>query len=173
MDTGEVVGQHKGVETLTIGQGANISGKTERYFVAAKIGGDVYVVKGTKHPALYSKSMHTPLSHFSWINGEPPPSLLLSNADTKIKMHYKLRNTDPLKPCMVSIAPYTGSREEGDANGMWDLYTGLLHRSKHAPERPICAFQLNFDFLVPQRAVTPGQVIVLYDDDVCLGGGII
>ena len=29
------------------------------------------------------------------------------------------------------------------------------------------------DFMDPQWAVTPGQSAVLYDGDVCLGGGII
>jgi tRNA-specific 2-thiouridylase len=28
-------------------------------------------------------------------------------------------------------------------------------------------------FTDPQRAVTPGQSVVLYDADVCIGGGII
>ncbi len=32
---------------------------------------------------------------------------------------------------------------------------------------------MNLHFEQPQRAVTPGQSVVLYDDQVCLGGGII
>jgi tRNA-specific 2-thiouridylase len=29
------------------------------------------------------------------------------------------------------------------------------------------------DFGAPQWAVTPGQSVVLYDNEVCLGGGVI
>jgi tRNA-specific 2-thiouridylase len=32
---------------------------------------------------------------------------------------------------------------------------------------------IRVDFSVPQRAVTPGQSVVLYDREVCLGGGVI
>ena len=35
------------------------------------------------------------------------------------------------------------------------------------------AGECRVDFLKPQRAVTPGQWAVLYDGEVCLGGGII
>ena len=33
--------------------------------------------------------------------------------------------------------------------------------------------KLRLDFMEPQRAVTPGQFAVLYDERACLGGGII
>ena len=33
--------------------------------------------------------------------------------------------------------------------------------------------QIDVDFPAPQWAVTPGQSVVLYDGEVCLGGGVI
>ena len=33
--------------------------------------------------------------------------------------------------------------------------------------------EIKVDFQAPQWAVTPGQSVVLYDGEVCLGGGVI
>ena len=35
------------------------------------------------------------------------------------------------------------------------------------------ATQYQIDFKLPQRAITPGQSVVFYQNEVCLGGGII
>jgi tRNA-specific 2-thiouridylase len=37
----------------------------------------------------------------------------------------------------------------------------------------VAAGEMSVDFPQPQRAVTPGQSVVLYDGEVCLGGAVI
>ena len=34
-------------------------------------------------------------------------------------------------------------------------------------------YDVEVEFVEPQRAVTPGQVLVLYLDEQCLGGGVL
>lgn len=55
----------------------------------------------------------------------------------------------------------------------------LTAKTRYRQPDQICTLQplqddrLMVTFLQPQRAVTPGQSIVFYKDDICLGGGII
>lgn len=77
---------------------------------------------------------------------------------------------------------YSSMLIAGKANWLSDLpQTGqkLLARIRHGQQLQSCVmvnpgsngFELTFD--IPQRAITPGQSVVVYDGDVVVGGGII
>ncbi len=57
--------------------------------------------------------------------------------------------------------------------------SNLMAKIRYRQADQACTIQVladdryQVDFLEPQRAVTPGQSIVFYQDDICLGGGII
>lgn len=60
-----------------------------------------------------------------------------------------------------------------------DEITGLQAKIRYRQQpQPCTAISLGsnrwrLEFAAPQRAVTPGQYAVLYDDNICLGGGVI
>lgn len=72
---GDVVGQHEGLHTLTIGQGARIGGAKERYFVAAKRAAEneVVVVPGSDHAWLQCHGLR--VASFALINSSDGASL--------------------------------------------------------------------------------------------------
>jgi len=152
LDTGRAVGSHRGKELFTVGQGAKISGASDRYFVTFSQGqgqgqsqgqdsqpGDVFVVRGSRHPMLMSAACHLRNTDMSWIAGAPPV-WDWKQPDVQQHLFCKARYNQPPMPCSVRMVdPHT----------------------------------IRVDFKEPVRAVTPGQVLALYHSDVCLGGGII
>lgn len=149
-EDGRALGNHDGLEAYTTGQRARIGGLPEKYYIvkrpqsveqsnAGAGSGDLYVVKGDKHPLLYSKLIVVDRPSFNWIQGQAPERLLF-NEKSRFEVRYK--HSPSTFAALISL-PSNESNE------------------------------LVIEFEEPQKAVSPGQIAVLYDGDECLGGGVI
>jgi len=164
MQTGERVGTHHGLSFYTLGQrkGLGIGGVKGRqqadgtgpvWYVARKemATNTLYVVEGHDHPWLLSQSLQA--GQVSWVNEQPP-----APGAYAAKTRYRQADAS----CVLGAAV----EQEEDSRAVRGAQSALPEEDGSFP-----AFALSF--AEPQWAVTPGQSAVLYDGDVCLGGGII
>jgi len=139
----ELIGEHEGLETYTIGQrrGIKIGGGIP-YFVIGKDfkKNELIVAKGRKNEALFEKELVA--SDLSWILGEEPKMPL--------KCQAKIRYRQPDQECRIIENPPSPR----------------LRRTKEKN-------QIKVIFKELQRAITPGQSIVFYKGETMMGGGII
>jgi len=150
---GHVVGKHDGLMYHTLGQrkglfigGRADSGEAPWYVVDKDMKRNVLIVgQGHNHPRLYSKGLEANQCH--WVN---------RNAVTEaFRCTVKTRYRQDDVSCIVT--PINSSDTvPSTAGDVLDLEQRYL---------------VMFDD--PQAAVTPGQSVVFYQYDVCLGGGII
>ncbi|MBC7732003.1 MAG: tRNA-specific 2-thiouridylase, partial [Bacteriovorax sp.] len=148
-DRGRTVGQHVGLSFYTLGQrkGIGIGGLKERG--AVRGGGD--------HGAWFVARKNMATNTLYAVQGHDHPWLLsatLHAADTS---------------WVAGHAPVSGAHSGA-------LAAKTRYRQQDAPcaftaDAAGTAFELRFD--TPQWAVTPGQSAVVYDGEVCLGGGVI
>ena len=164
LDDERTLGEHDGLTYYTLGQRKGLhvggvkggkgseTGDHAAWFVAKKdmARNILYVVQGHEHPALLTDELHA--GQLSWIAGER-------------------REDWPPANC-VDCADYA----DAHAPGKYGTYAAKTrYRQADAPcviER-IDAAACDLRFAEPQWAVTPGQSVVLYEGEVCLGGGII
>lgn len=100
VDSGAVVGKHKGSAFYTVGQGAKISGASCKWFTVGKnADGTVLVCNDTHHPALYSDELYVNYDEFNWIAGEVPIPLRETN---NLPAFCRIRHLQPLIPCCVT-----------------------------------------------------------------------
>jgi len=142
----------------TIGQGAKLSGLSEKYFIvdhnhhlyshdSYDIFHTVTVCAGTHHPALYSDSFTVQSVH--WMGGWPPPSSgspsAAAAAATRIRAQCRTRHLQPLVDCTIEWTTSATSSSTAVA-----VYLDQ-----------------------PLRGLTIGQQAVFYtlSGTVCLGGG--
>ena len=150
---GEPLGTHQGLMYHTIGQrqGLGIGGLADHdeapwYVVGKDLARNVLLVaQGNDHPALFCGSLVT--DPIFWISGTAPTLPLRCTA--------KIRYRQADQQC--TVLPLTSSPADTK-----------LARVGGAEE---CGVRVVFD--TPQRAVTPGQSVVFYQNDECLGGGVI
>lgn len=147
------LGRHNGMQLYTLGQRARIGGQSEAWYVAGKdrVRGDVYVAKGWGHRALYTLSAS--VNDFFWVSGKPPAKLVAGNT---LQLSCKARYNEDPSQCRVHLGP-----NDVEPSTLFPMPESL----------PLPPHQLHIHFYNPLRAVTPRQALVLYDGDICLGGG--
>ena len=176
IDTGEIIGYHKGKEIYTIGQGAKVSGRKDKYFIVKRVknSNDLYVGLGQDHPALFNESLIVDGNSMSWISGSLPEQInsLLNEAYsnrinnknnmsvslTSYDCQFKIRHGHKISRCKIRIS---------------------LKKNANLNNSSSIDYNLVVSFDNPQRAINPGQVIAFYTNDInddgyiCIGGGII
>lgn len=145
---GNQVGTHQGLSFYTIGQrkGLGLGGEGEAWFVVGKRVEDntLIVVRGVEHPLLFSSGLIARNPHF--IDPGFLPRLKEMDESSWMTCKAKIRYRQKDVDCQLRYLPKP-------KEGAQEL--------------------LEVRFPVAQRAVTPGQWIVFYDQDQCLGGAII
>ena len=151
---GKPIGEHIGLMFYTIGQrkgigvGGKKTGSGAPWFVAQKdvAANTITVVQGHDHPLLQARSLRA--GNASWVAGSTPVAGAASERPGFLPWGAKTRYRQSDSPCILAAVAAGNTVETDDG-----------------------AFDLRFE--APQWAITPGQSAVLYDGEVCLGGGII
>ncbi|MDO8499465.1 MAG: tRNA 2-thiouridine(34) synthase MnmA [bacterium] len=124
---------------------------TKPLFIIAKNTDTNELVVGHDDDQLLFKQVIT-VSEINWISGQTPKFPL--------KCEVRLRHRQPLRPCVVSCH----SRENGNLPQLSGSSPLSFLRKQES---------YTVNFTTPERAPTPGQFAVFYQDGVCLGGGVI
>ncbi|KOC65560.1 Mitochondrial tRNA-specific 2-thiouridylase 1 [Habropoda laboriosa] len=97
LDTGKIIGKHRGFHHWTVGQKLNLPNFPLAYYIYKKDieTNNIIVVGGTDHPALYSDFVVTNTPH--WISSEPSEfsSFKLFDCD------FRYQHRDTLIPCTI------------------------------------------------------------------------
>lgn len=152
---------HRGSAAYTVGQRAKIGGASKPWFVVGKDAATnvVYVASGADHDALFSTTCAA--TDAFWVSGAAPRGV-----DVGARLLAKTRYASPLTPVIVRSTSATD-------DPMIPSRYSSSYRSRESRDSSSSSSSFVVEFLHPERAVTPGQALVLYDGDVCLGGGVV
>ena len=162
-DLGETIGQHQGLMFYTLGQrqGLGIGGLSEHselpwYVIEKDLSHNVLVVaQSNNHPGLYTNGLTA--TKIDWIDRQGP--------ELPLKCMAKTRYRQPDQCCLIEELPPVYATNLNDELPNSSVDTPINSSAQ--------ATGIKVTFEQPQRAVTPGQSVVFYVEDLCLGGGII
>lgn len=148
---GESIGKHDGLMYYTLGQrqglgiGGTGGGSGEPWFVVDKdlARNILYVVQGATHPSHYSKALLASGVH--WVSDIANNPVLTAGTT----------NNDSCSPLRCTAKFRYRQPDQG---------VTVKYKSEST-------YEVIFD--QPQKAITPGQAVVFYQGEICLGGGTI
>lgn len=173
VDGNRQLGTHTGIAAYTHGQRAGISGVPKPFYVVGKDvqNNVVFVASGANHPALFCTSAVA--GDPSWISGHPPKVL---QDGQPLTCMFKARYRQSLGRCTVCFMDSESKVANSQGMGVAGADTTEFECSSFCRVSQTLnegKQQLQIRFEEPARAITPGQALVLYDGDVCLGASVI
>ncbi|PCI50092.1 MAG: tRNA 2-thiouridine(34) synthase MnmA [Moraxellaceae bacterium] len=170
-DLGESIGQHQGLMFYTLGQrqGLGIGGLSEHselpwYVIEKDLSHNVLVVaQSNNHPGLYTNGLTA--TKIDWIDSQGPKLPLRCMAKTRYRQ--------PDQPCLIEALPTLLGASLSDSVNISSNDSSKNSANNSSTENAFETTGIKVTFKQPQRAVTPGQSVVFYVADNCLGGGII
>ncbi|MDM8275525.1 tRNA 2-thiouridine(34) synthase MnmA [Enorma phocaeensis] len=163
LDTsGNVLGKHRGAVRYTVGQrkGLGIAAARPLYVTATDTAANT-VTLGEERDLFASA-----LVAGDWVWSAPGPEmearLDAARQDTPFEATAQIRYHQPNQAVRISRA---------DEPAADDAHGSPIRRTAGCPEHG--AECIRIDFKQPQRAIAPGQAVVVFQDDVVLGGGTV
>ena len=99
------IGEHVGLFSLTVGQGAKIGGSPHKWFVAKKdIETNTIWCAPKDHPSLYVNEIR--IREMNWIAGHAPDPL---KSDENFDCMLRIRHQQELIPCTISLDDHDGT----------------------------------------------------------------
>ena len=165
VESGRAVGAHAGVALHTIGQRARLGGANEAYFVAGKDAQRrvLYVARESQSDALLTRGAAT--GAFSWVAGAAPAA---ADSVAGMRVTFKARYATPTAGA-TAWAASSAHAPRVPPSGFWRAPEAALGGVETMSGGAGAGVVVRFD--EPAKAITPGQMLVLYDGDECLGGG--
>ena len=158
-EKGRVIGRHEGAVRYTVGQRKGIGIAAERPLYVKSIDTTRNTVTVAENEALRAQALIAD----DWIWSAPAAAMEAELDQGGMRAAAKIRYHQPDQACRLSWA---------DAGSLPDKTKADTHASTTISAEPL-GRPVRIDFDAPQRAIAPGQAVVVYRGPMLLGGGTV